>query len=281
MEYSPRSVFHHDVAREHAMRFATVAPCAALAPFISCFWTLSCVDATGSAPIRTLPDGSVDVMFDLSVASRPEAYVTGVRRQSQMVIHVGRVELLGIRFRSGAAAPLLSVSLDALGEVRQPLDPLLARDERSLTDQLAECRTTGARVDVIERFLLARLGGGSVDTRILRALRDVVVSSGSVSVEELARRSGASVRNLDRLFRHWVGLPPKQFGRIVRFQSVLASLRTSRAPDWGRVAVELGYSDQSHLIHEFAGFSGMTPARLVGDRHIDQLAQPALTPGRP
>ena len=82
---------------------------------------------------------------------------------------------------------------------------------------------------------------------------------GGVSVDGLARRCGWSARSLERRFRHAVGLPPKLFSRIVRFQRVFAAARAGK-PDWAGLAIDCGYYDQAHLNRDFREFTGSSPA---------------------
>ena len=74
----------------------------------------------------------------------------------------------------------------------------------------------------------------------------------------------------DRAFEARVGLTPKRFARLLRFQRVIAHAARGRA-DWARVAADCGYYDQSHLVHEFRALSGLTPSayapRSPGDRN--------------
>ncbi len=67
-------------------------------------------------------------------------------------------------------------------------------------------------------------------------------------------------RFLDR-FRGEVGIAPKLFARVQRFQAVIRKVHTLRDVDWAAIAVECGYFDQAHFIHDFRAFSGFTPAQ--------------------
>jgi AraC-like DNA-binding protein len=103
---------------------------------------------------------------------------------------------------------------------------------------------------------------GAAITRLMEA-------RGAVRVDRLARELGWGARRLERRFAAAVGLAPKPFARIVRFQSLLARL-PSREPDWVSLALECGYFDQSHLAGDVRSLAGVTPSALAAGR--DRLA---------
>lgn len=126
-----------------------------------------------------------------------------------------------------------------------------------------------ARIELLEQELLGRMAdppqaGSSVKLHKLAIA--VLAERGRTSVEQLADSAGVSRQHLGRLFRERVGVSPKRFARLARFQSALSHAGALNPVDWARVAAGLGYADQSHLIAEFREFSGLTPHRLTAER---------------
>lgn len=128
----------------------------------------------------------------------------------------------------------------------------------------------------LERLLLQRLASRppqGANPAITRALRQL---GQGMRVEEAVARSGYSHRQFIRLFSQAVGLPPKLYGRVQRFQKALGLMQTGpggEAPALALVAIDAGYSDQPHFQREFREFSGMTPeqyrlARPVSANHV-------------
>jgi AraC-like DNA-binding protein len=85
-----------------------------------------------------------------------------------------------------------------------------------------------------------------------------------MTVDAMARAAGVSRQYLAREFRERIGIGPKLYSRLARFQSGLAYAGARAKVDWARVALEMGYADQSHMIAEFRLFSGLTPQTLAG-----------------
>ena len=82
---------------------------------------------------------------------------------------------------------------------------------------------------------------------------------------------GLSHRRFIEVFSAEVGLTPKLYGRIQRFQRASASTQGQPLPDWSKIAAECGYFDQSHLIRDFMAFSGLSPAEFL--RHSRPLTK--------
>jgi transcriptional regulator GlxA family with amidase domain len=85
----------------------------------------------------------------------------------------------------------------------------------------------------------------------------------AVKVRDLARRVGLSQRQFIQRFTSEVGLTPKLYGRVRRFQRARELVRKAAEPDWAAVALECGFFDQSHLIRDFGEFSGLSPAAYL------------------
>src|SRR5262249_36962172 len=86
------------------------------------------------------------------------------------------------------------------------------------------------------------------------------------TVESLASSAGVSRQHLARLFREYVGISPKLYCRLARFQSGLAYAGLGKNVHWAETAIDLGYADQSHMIAEFREFSSLTPQQIATER---------------
>jgi AraC-like DNA-binding protein len=91
-------------------------------------------------------------------------------------------------------------------------------------------------------------------------------ADGAPAVADVARRLGLSDRRFIEVFRRHVGMTPKRFCRVRRFQRALAASDAAATPDWVCVAARYGYFDQSHLIRDFVEFSGLTPTAYAQQR---------------
>ena len=122
--------------------------------------------------------------------------------------------------------------------------------------------TPPERVRLTDEFLRKRLGNRVLDVR-LRAAVEMLLAAPSCSIDAVAVQTGWSRRQMERLFESRVGLEPKTFARLARFQSALRWRREFPGRGWAEVAAACGYYDQAHLIAGFRQFGGEAPRDLV------------------
>jgi AraC-like DNA-binding protein len=175
---------------------------------------------------------------------------------------------VGVQLRPGAALRLLGAPADALADAHTPLEELWGADARRAYEQLCELDTPEAKLEHVEALLRARLARGrTVATMVPGALAQLAAGA---DLRTVVAQSGYSHRHFIARFRQAVGLTPKLFGRVLRFQRALAQLSATPAATLAEVALAAGYSDQSHFTREFQDLAGISPGRYR-----------ALAPGSP
>jgi AraC-like DNA-binding protein len=197
-------------------------------------------------------------------------------RRSWIVIEAAPDSAMAvIRFRPAGAYPFLGFAAEAITDVVGHLDDVLGEPIGRLRDCVLEASDPAGRVAVIERWLLERAGTRLDLHPAVTYACDRLLAPGGLRISDVVGELGYSERHVLALFRRWVGLSPKQYGRIRRFQHVLRTVvrpGTSPAdppdahpaarpvePDWAAVAAAHGYYDQSHLVRDFRELSGLTP----------------------
>ena len=266
------------------MRYRSIAPGPALAPWVECFWWLTDHGPASAVPEPVWPDGCIELIVHLgrpfraltddgALAAQPVSFLVGQMVRPMVLQAAGAVATFGVRFRPGGARPFFGVPLGEVAGRTTPLEALwgveAGRFESALAAAWGDGELALERVGrIAERTLLRRLDSrrrppAEVDVAVAR----VMEARGAVRIESLAREVGWGTRRLERGFADAVGLAPKPFARVVRFQALLASL-PSRQPDWVSLALDCGYFDQSHLAGEVRSLAGVTPSALTtgGDR---------------
>jgi AraC-like DNA-binding protein len=128
--------------------------------------------------------------------------------------------------------------------------------------KLAECETFLDRVRIATETLLQFAEHASPQTRTMAAAESLLQIESFMRIEELARESGMTIRTFERNFVREMGLSPKLFARLQRFQMALDRKR-KLGTRWLDVAHDSGYFDQMHLVKEFRAFGGDAPSRLL------------------
>jgi AraC-like DNA-binding protein len=280
-----------------AFRYTEYKPCPLLRPFIHCYGLFASVPPGGdngrpAAPEQDrqgfaagdpladhlIPSGYVMLFFNLGDPLGVEdhagkeilpgrSHVLGALTRPGKFIFGQRVELLGAMFRTGRAAAFLDVPARELTDRFTVLSDLWGAEGRALEDDLRELPTTARRIQRLELALVERLARvRPPDLRFVSLADFVMRRQGAVSVEGLSAASGLSRQHLARNFRHLVGVSPKLFCRLTRFNAMLEHVVRQASLNWAALAAEHGYYDQAHLIAEFREFTGLRPTEFVAWR---------------
>jgi AraC-like DNA-binding protein len=206
---------------------------------------------------RVLPYPNVHLAFEIGKTALHGVVVGPFDRTLE-----GQGRVLGIRFRPGGARALVPGDMATItGRTLTALDALgIAADD-------AETAVLGAPDDAgmiaaAEALLAPRLAAVAPDPRAQLAERAVLAAQaehGPVDVAALAAAVGLDERSLQRLFRAYVGVPPKWVIQRFRLQEAASRLATAATPDLAGLAQELGFFDQAHLTRSFTALVGRSP----------------------
>lgn len=253
------------------MKYQEFPPPPALQPFIECFWLLQ-----GKPPgmhsqrEAVLPDGCMELIFhrgdpftrflDAACEERQShSFVVGQMESPAFLRLSKRVNVLGVRFHPGGAHPFFPTPLHEISGRFIALDEVWGAWGTELQQQVLEATTKRKAVRTLERRLTQQLlRSGWKPHRIQKLSRLVVDAHGAIPVRRLASRAGISERQLEREFGQYLGLTPKRFARILRFQHVFRAMERSK--NWVDIALGCGYYDQAHLIRDFRQFAGESPS---------------------
>lgn len=185
-------------------------------------------------------------------------------------------EAVGVQLMPGAALALLGLPASELAGQHIRLEDLWGSSASRMQEQLAEATTPEQKIQGLQGILLERLKSSPLPAASLAMGWATEQLKSGATVRQVVAQSGHSHRQFIRLFSQCVGLAPKQYGRVQRFQRALSLLHhrgATRAFSLADVAQEAGYSDQPHFNREFREFSGLTPdqycqAPVVSPNHV-------------
>jgi len=231
-----------------------------LQPYIHCYWLLWSEAGSGSEiSYRIISDGCIDLFINCEKFEN--IIVAGTSNASATVQLKTPVKYFGIRFTPGSFFHFFPASLKELANKMIPCNEIWGNSLSKLESLLFSATSNRERVAIAESFLINKLSANRPkhDVRLLSALDEIYTSRGLISIEKNSSLSSLSPRQLRRLFDQYIGVSPKVFARIVRFQSILKSMTNVPTHQWKKLCFDFGYCDQSHYIREFNIFFGDTP----------------------
>lgn len=230
---------------------------------------------------RVLPNGAMQLVFNLREnclhvydefnSMRPHVFpgalVCGPCAHASVIDTAQQAALIGVAFQPGGAFPFLPVPMGELQNTHAPLEVFWGAFAAELRDRLRETTTAQAQFQMLEQALLRQimrpLARHPAVAFALRALHAMPEPRRIVDVTE---RVGLCSRQFGQIFRNEVGLTPKQFHRIQRFQHALQRLEPGSPDAWAELALACGYFDQAHFINDFRALSGLTPTAYLLQR---------------
>lgn len=222
---------------------------------------------------RLLPEGSVELVVDL--AARPSGdVVCGPHSTFFLLDTTLRQRLVGVHFKPGGAFPFVRPPLLELRNDEVELQSLWGPVARELRERLGDAKTDEERFATVERVLLDQGRGRMRHHPAVRfALHEFMRVPLARTVAGVSQAVGLSQRRFIALFTAQVGLTPKVFCRVRRFQKAIRHAHAGRAVSWSTLALDCGYFDQAHFIHDFQAFSGLTPSAWAARRtgHINHV----------
>jgi AraC-like DNA-binding protein len=222
-------------------------------------------------PVRRREGPGVDIVFVVSFdhewridGERITSFAAGLYDRQVTTEHDGSSFGLQFDVAPPVAHALLGIPLHTLAQQIVPLEYVLGA--ATLPELLHDAGNWQQRFAVLDRLLQKRLAESRPASReVLWAWRRLTATQGRARVGPLVTELGWSHKRLAARFREQVGTTPKAFARMVRFEHARSLAGATERPDWGRIAHECGYYDQSHLINDFRSVTGLTPETFFQD----------------
>ncbi|WP_182881856.1 helix-turn-helix domain-containing protein [Microbispora sp. H10949] len=237
-----------------AFDFVRQAPSPGIAPYVDHFWVVTWTGLAEPYEQRIVSHPTVNMTI-----ARDFRRIAGVIRGGFSYTMQGSGRVLGTRFRPGGFRPFLGGPVSRLTGRFVEISEMYGAAGATLVEQVLAEPDAQAAIALVEAFLLSLEPDQDPLSEEVAALTAMVENDVSVTrVDELAARSGRSVRSLQRLFRDYVGIGPKWV--IRRFRLHEAAERVYQGLDLATLAAELGYTDQAHLTRDFTAAVGIPPA---------------------
>ncbi len=233
---------------------------------------------------RVLPDGCVELIFNLrenlirtydprdpsKFEYQSGSIFCGPHSEYMVIDTEAQACVMGVHFQPGGAWPFLN-GIPAREAINRSLslEDIWGFSTGDLRECLVNAPSHRARFRILEKALLERLHPDRErHPAIAWSVSEIERAPGIRPLSTITNEIGLSSRRFIELFSREVGLTPKRYYRIRRFQRVVQFVHTKSGIHWADLAVSCGYFDQAHFIHDFKNFCGMTPAAYFAHRNL-------------
>jgi AraC-like DNA-binding protein len=252
------------------LKHQKISPPEHLREYVRYFWTLESNAADlPSKTFKTIADGSPGLIFQYSDQGSfyqfdkklPPVFLYGQSTRCTEIQSPSVFKSIGVYFEPHVLKSVFGFHANELTDTCIDVGEMAGKQGFALTDQLIEAATSTEQASILSEYLTVQLrrNEDKNDDAIAYVLGQINRSKGLITLKELYRQSGMSERSFERKFQQSVGLSPKLYTRICRFQASLHQLRNNDFQKLSDIAFEQEYSDQSHFIRAFKEFSGFSP----------------------
>lgn len=208
-----------------------------------------------------IPDRSIDILFTC-VPRAPYGKVYGSVLRSKEIQLTPGAEYFGVGFPLGREFLKWNCSMKDIVECEMPIKDLLLLDDPA--HQLANIPSFEGRIQRFQETIgTLFLNENRYSPIVMNALYNIHLSRGNITMNDLAQKSGFSTRYIRKKFEQDIGISPKLFSQIVRFQCSLSMFMNDKNYSIWDIIEESGYYDQAHLINEYKKFSYYSPRQLM------------------
>jgi AraC-like DNA-binding protein len=227
---------------------------------------------------RFLPNGDTEILIDFDdgpqfiydneslaqVQACRHVWASGVRTKPITIPSGDGATMMVISFKKGMAAPFFPFPMSEMSDRVVDADLIWGGDFARLRERMLEAKTIDIKFEIAERFLLEKFGPRlAVDPCVAFAMGEMTSRPDRLSIARMNSKIGYSQRHFTEMFRRNVGVTPKAYLSVMRFQKAVQAIDAADAIDWKSIALDCGFYDQAHFINDFKHFSGFTPERYV------------------
>ena len=227
---------------------------------------------------RFLPDGNTEIIIDFD--DRPQhiydnqtlkeiqacrhVWASGVRTEYISIPSGKHAAMFIISFKKGMAYPFFPLPMNEMADRVVDADLLWGNDFAYLRERLWETSEIDLKFETAERFLLKHFQARFVlNSAVEYALTEIIRRPDQINLARLNQDIGYSQKHFIGMFKRQVGITPKAYLKIIRFQKAIGEIEQRQEVKWANISQDCGFYDQAHFINDFKSFSGFTPEEYV------------------
>lgn len=259
------------------MIFETYIPKFPLNQFIDCFIYYEGFNYEHSVD-RFLPNGDTEILIDFNdqpqyiydneslkeIQACHNIWASGIRTEPITIPAGTDARMMVIMCKKGMAYPFFPFPMDEISDSVIDADLIWGMSFAYLREKLLETPDVDLRFKLTEDFLVRNfLGSALLNPCVDYALTEIIRRPDQINLSRLSEKIGYSQKHFISMFKRQVGVTPKAYLKILRFQKAITDIEHSAKVDWMSISHDCGFYDQAHFINDFRLFSGFTPEQYL------------------
>lgn len=233
---------------------------------------------------RVVPTGHIFLLFELDGMERHtydfetlqpnatfrKAWVSGLHRNHLSISAHEDSEMFVIQFKAFGAYPFLQLAMETIADKVVPGEQFSNKDLIATREQLCSAQTSKDKFDVADKWLDANLDRSLLPPQSLIDVVAELQAQPASKLNDVIDSFDGTQKHLISQFKKFIGITPKQYQRVLRFNDVFVQMQGDQFLSWTDIAYRCGYSDQSHFIREFKSFSGFIPEAFLREEFDEE-----------
>lgn len=172
--------------------------------------------------------------------------------------------MIVVYFKKGSAYPFFPIPMNEISDCVVDADLLWGSWFSSLRERLLETNDVTRRFEILEDSLLKQFASRLIQNPCVEhAVRRIISQPDQMSLTKISQEIGYSQKHFINMFKASVGITPKAYLKIARFQKAIVEIEQRATVNWTTISQDCGFYDQSHFINDFRLFSGFTPEQYL------------------
>ena len=246
---------------EKNVTYQEITPKNPLREFIYCYWQLK-TETTLSTQFNysVVADGCIDIFFELNTPK--DSYVMGFCKKYTEFPLQNTFNYIGIRFLPTMFPLIFGFNASELSNRFESLNKIEAKTAEFIEQKINISQNLEEIKTLFDDYFQNKIKNTpfSIDKRLYDAMEIILKNFGVVNIKT-DLNTGISQRQLQRLFKYYIGDSPKTFCKVVQFQNILRAKPSNQSLKANKLFYDIGYYDQAHFIKDFKNFYGITPTK--------------------
>jgi AraC-like DNA-binding protein len=249
------------------MNFIRIEAHSKLHQFIECYWMMQSEDPIPRLE-KIIPDGFTELIFnygDLYKAKTNNSWhlqtanlLAGQIKSYFYLENTGKTGSVAVKFKPAALTQLFGLNMGIYVDQIIDLDTFDNERLRCLQNKLLPYQGEQESRQILDNYFISLIPEAT-NNPLEHVLELIFSKNGMLTVNEMTIAAHLGERQLERLFKRYIGLSPKYYARIIRFNYIFQLIKSKKS-SWADIVYQSGYYDQSHFIRDFKAFTGEDPS---------------------